>query len=32
MTTNGGTLVAEALAKFGVDHFFYIMGAPMLQS
>lgn len=32
MTTNGGTLVAEALARYGVDHFFYIMGAPMLQA
>ncbi|MEI5682621.1 thiamine pyrophosphate-binding protein [Mesorhizobium sp. CCNWLW179-1] len=32
MTTNGGTLVAEALAKYGVSHFFYIMGAPMLQA
>lgn len=32
MTTNGGTLVAEALSRFGIDHFFYIMGAPMLQA
>ncbi|MGV0878980.1 thiamine pyrophosphate-binding protein [Martelella sp. FLE1502] len=32
MTTNGGLLVAEALERFGIDTFFYIMGAPMLQA
>ena len=32
MAINGGTLVAEALERFGIDQFFFIMGAPMLQA
>lgn len=32
MTTNGGLLLAEALKRYGITNFYYIMGAPLLQA
>ncbi|MGE0230757.1 MAG: thiamine pyrophosphate-binding protein [Flavobacteriaceae bacterium] len=32
MAVTGGILVAQAIKKAGIDTFFFIMGAPMLQS